>query len=211
MPRRFASLQEKRTYQAWADMRNRCNNTRHRRYSSYGGRGIVVCERWDSYELFLEDMGLKPEGLTLERLDNNLGYGPENCKWATYREQNVNTRRTRYFEIDGVKRPMVEYAEEIGIPASTLSSRLNQYGWDTDTALNAERGHIENVPIDPEKRKYLRKLTDEQADEIRRIYDESCFTQRQLGRMFGVSATSILRILQGKSHSRKGEGNGDGR
>jgi hypothetical protein len=201
MPRRFSSLQEKRTYQTWADMRTRCNNPRHRSYPSYGGRGIKVCERWDDYELFLKDMGLKPDGLTLERLDNNGNYSPENCKWATYREQSINTRRNRYFEIDGVKLPMVDYAKAVGIPASTLSSRLNQYGWDTKTALNAEKNHIENIPNDPEKIKYLRKLTDKQADEIRQIYSKSRISMRKLSEMFGVSATSIANIIQGKTHA----------
>lgn len=81
------------TYQAWANAKDRCHNEKAKAYPRYGGRGIVMCERWlDSFDNFLADMGLRPEDLTLERVDNELGYCPDNCKWATYTEQNRNRR-----------------------------------------------------------------------------------------------------------------------
>lgn len=81
-----------KTYQCWADMKGRCANQNNRSYVNYGGRGITVCERWLSFTNFLSDMGERPEGLSLERMDNDAGYSPENCKWATRSEQNKNKR-----------------------------------------------------------------------------------------------------------------------
>lgn len=80
------------THSAWESMKARCGNPNNANYKNYGGRGIKVCEKWHKFESFFEDMGKKPNGLTLERRDNEQGYSKENCKWATYIEQSRNTR-----------------------------------------------------------------------------------------------------------------------
>jgi len=85
-------------YKTWGAMRRRCNSVTCPRYPDYGGRGITVCKRWDNFALFLQDMGEKPEGSTLDRIDNSRGYSPDNCKWSTYTEQNSNRR----FKLQGV-------------------------------------------------------------------------------------------------------------
>jgi hypothetical protein len=79
-------------YHIWYDMLARCNRPHHQAFKNYGGRGISVCERWNSFDNFLEDMSPRPDGYTLDRLDNSKGYSPENCKWTSWRDQALNRR-----------------------------------------------------------------------------------------------------------------------
>jgi hypothetical protein len=81
-----------RTHSSWVHMRQRCTNEKNKYFAYYGGRGITVCERWKSFDAFVEDMGIRPEGRTLDRIDPNGNYEPDNCRWATPKEQSANQR-----------------------------------------------------------------------------------------------------------------------
>jgi hypothetical protein len=86
------TLQNNPTYKAWAAMRARCLCPTHGNYARYGGRGVTIDARWQSFEAFLADMGPKPDGLSLDRIDGSKGYGPGNCRWATAKEQASNRK-----------------------------------------------------------------------------------------------------------------------
>ncbi len=80
------------TYISWQAMRNRCRNRRYHQFGLYGGRGITICHQWDSFQQFLSDMGERPLGKSLDRIDNDSGYYPGNCRWATPLQQTLNRR-----------------------------------------------------------------------------------------------------------------------
>ncbi|MGZ8233200.1 MAG: hypothetical protein ACXWT6_06460 [Methylobacter tundripaludum] len=104
-----------KTIRIWYEMRARCRRKSHKQYPNYGGRGIVVCERWDkSFEAFLEDMGEAPDKMSIDRINNNGGYEPENCRWATKSEQGANTRASRVVLWEGDYISIEKYAKIIG-------------------------------------------------------------------------------------------------
>lgn len=89
----YHRLRHTAAYRSWKSMRTRCNNPNEKSYKDYGGRGITVCKRWDSFVNFYTDMGERPEGdFSLDRIDNNGNYEPSNCRWATREQQNRNHR-----------------------------------------------------------------------------------------------------------------------
>ncbi len=135
----------KSTYRVWVSMRQRCNNINNPEYESYGGRGIYVCERWSSFKNFLEDMGEKPPGMSIDRFpDQNGNYEKSNCRWATTGEQNRNTRRNHIITFNGETRCLTDWAEILGIRPVTLSGRLAT-GWSIERAFTTKaRAHVRN-------------------------------------------------------------------
>jgi hypothetical protein len=124
-----------RAYQRWKGMLGRCYNPKNARYPRYGGRGITVCEQWrQSFEAFYADMGDPPPGLTLERTDNMRGYSPENCVWATPKDQS-NTRHTNHpLTYQGVTLTLRQWEHRLGYPRFLLQTRL-QRGWSEERAI----------------------------------------------------------------------------
>lgn len=114
-------------YRSYAMMRDRCLNESSKSYPDYGGRGITICERWlSSFQNFLADMGNRPDGTSLDRIDNERGYEPENCRWASRSEQARNTRTTRHVTINGVTKPLREWIAESPWERSTVYKRLKK-------------------------------------------------------------------------------------
>lgn len=123
-----------RVYAIWATMIQRCTNPNDASYSRYGLRGITVCDHWLCFDNFYLDMGDPPDGMSIERIKNHLGYSPGNCKWATAREQSRNTRRNRAIEFNGRAMCVTDWANEVGLSQQTLSRRLDD-GWSVERAL----------------------------------------------------------------------------
>lgn len=122
-------------YARWKSMVNRCTLPSDTNYHKYGARGIRVCARWLKFENFRDDMlpSFAPH-LTIERIDNNGNYDPDNCRWATPTEQMLNTRRSKYLTLNGVSRRLRDWAGITGISYGTLQSRLKR-GWSHEKAL----------------------------------------------------------------------------
>jgi hypothetical protein len=123
-------------FRTWARMKRRCQNPNHDKYRYYGGRGIKVCDRWQSFENFLEDMGEKPEGAySLDRIDPNGNYEPSNCRWADHYTQTRNTRRNRFITAHGVTMCMSEWEEKTGIDHRKIHYHVVVKGEDPNTFL----------------------------------------------------------------------------
>jgi hypothetical protein len=135
-PQTATPMSKVRTYNSWENMRRRCFNPKHHRFARYGGRGITVCQRWkDSFANFLADMGPRPEGKTIDRINNDGNYEPENCRWATYAEQAKDGGTPRRFvTYRGVTKWIGQWEAILGFGHGTLANRLKQ-GWSLEQAF----------------------------------------------------------------------------
>lgn len=125
------------TYTSWYNMLSRCRNPKSTGFNNYGGRGIKVCSRWESFQNFLADMGERPTNTTLDRIDNDKDYSKENCRWATRAMQSNNKRTCHYLTVKGVTKTIAQWATEYGVPKQTLRSRLN-LGWEFSKAVTTK-------------------------------------------------------------------------
>lgn len=125
-------------YSVWQGMLNRCRNPNRASYKHYGERGISVCERWHNFQAFIDDMGPRPKGYSLERIDNNGNYEPGNCRWASQKEQVRNLRITRIVEIEGKRYKAVELSDISGIKTDTICERAAA-GLSYEEVINPKR------------------------------------------------------------------------
>lgn len=137
-------MSQSQEYKCWSGIKKRCYQANSKSYPNYGGRGIVMSDAWhDNFEAFLTDMGRRPPGGTIERTDNNGPYSKENCRWATKKEQALNTRRNHYIEHLGERLTLGEWANRYGIDRLVLLKRLRR-GWAIEKALT---GALQNGPL----------------------------------------------------------------
>ncbi|WMV73495.1 hypothetical protein QL112_005595 [Xenorhabdus griffiniae] len=131
-------------YSIWSAMRQRCENKRNKAYPSYGGRGIRVCERWSEFKNFIQDMGRRPsKSHSLDRIDNNGNYSPDNCRWAKKLIQSNNTRTNVFITINGVSMTLSQWARmpECNVRPQTIGKRLRK-GWSAEEAVFTKSGAI---------------------------------------------------------------------
>lgn len=122
------------TYQSWKMMKARCQRPTYDAYQNYGGRGITVCDAWQTFEGFLADMGERPKGTSLDRIDVDGNYEPSNCKWATKLEQVQNMRKNLNVTFNGETHCLAEWSRITGINPETLRGRYHR-GWSPEQIL----------------------------------------------------------------------------
>jgi DNA-binding CsgD family transcriptional regulator len=186
------------TYTTWAMMIQRCHNPKATGYHAYGGRGIKVCMSWRrSFRKFLAYMGERPEGMTLDRIDNNGDYEPGNCRWSTSKVQRANSSRT-------IMTPeTVRQARALFASGATLSEVAAAFGINRTTAgfIRTRRswGWVEDTTPMMILRKW-RCLTADQIEEIKRLLAAGDLSQRQIADNFSVSQQTISGIKLGKRY-----------
>ena len=133
--------ERRKLFWVWCDMRHRCSMPSHRQFADYGGRGIEVCERWQKFENFITDMGPRPSsGHSIDRRDNDLGYEPDNCRWATRTEQNSNRRYCIYVKHSDETVTLKEYCRREDLKYRPIVKRIRMRGWPIDLALSVPVG-----------------------------------------------------------------------
>lgn len=171
------------TLTTWQHMLRRCLDPRNKNFASYGGRGITVCDRWrESFAAFLLDMGTRPDGFSIDRVNNDGNYEPSNCRWATPAEQGRNKRNNRYIEIDGERITQSEAARRAGVSDATIMRRL-------------ERGLSVAEALSPKLAPKL-KLRLADAEQIRALAGQG-LNDEQLAAQFNVSRQMISSIRRG--------------
>jgi len=132
--------QRTKEWRTWNAMIRRCKYPSMQRFYRYGGIGVTFCERWNSFEKFLEDVGFSPsENHSLGRIDNKKGYEPSNVRWETPKQQSRNKSTTRFITLNGIKKPLCDWSEITGLSRTTITQRIDAYGWSIEKALTTPK------------------------------------------------------------------------
>jgi len=205
---------------AWSMTRQRCYNPKTKDYPHYGGRGIRICDRWlESFDNLLSDMGVRPQGHTLERKDNDGPYSPSNCVWATRSQQSKNTRKVTRITYKGETLTASEWASRLGIKSRTLRRRLRDLGYSVEDAMTKPvkcggllPGKIYTPRRKPDMSKVPRgfshprtKLSVEVVGSIRLRYAQGGHTFTSLSKEYGVSIETMSNAVQGLGSYAEGQ------
>ena len=148
----------------WCGMITRCTDKNRPSYAAYGGRGIKVCPRWLVFENFYADMGQRPSpSHSLDRRDNNGDYEPDNCRWATPKEQSTNTRKNVQLTYDGITKCLSEWSRVLGFKAGVIGGRLRR-GWAVERALSTPVLTINQVSALGHKARAMKRLSHDHHD-----------------------------------------------
>lgn len=175
-------------YRAYRGMLNRCSNENQKCYKDYGGRGIYVCDRWrgkEGFKSFLSDMGDRPELSSLDRIDNNGPYSPENCRWASKLEQASNKRNSRYITANGKTQTLAQWARDLGCNSAAILYRIN-HGMSEQDAVTIPPAERPNAKLNADDARYVRD-------------NYPLFTCTVLAAKLGVSKKTVLNIIHGKT------------
>lgn len=185
------------TYWAWIDLRRRCNDKSNSSYESYGGRGITVCDRWaNSFENFIADMGEKPSrGMSIDRIDVNGNYTPENCRWATSKEQGRNKRNNLHITIDEVTLTLPEWCERYNAKYWLVIRRIKKWNWTPLEALTTPGGRKGMAHVRLGEDATNSKLT---ADQVRAIRLDAR-KQKTIAEDYGIEQSNVSAIKRRKS------------
>ena len=173
-----------KTVIVWRSMHDRCNLQSQKSYRDYGGRGIRVCERWagsQGFANFLADMGPRPDGMTIDRINNDGNYEPGNCRWISRHDQAGNKRNNRFITANGETLHLAEWARRLKCNPSAILARL-------DTGMSEEEAVTKAIPERPNS-----KLVPDDVRFIRANYP--LFTAQKLADRFGVSKKTVLNVL----------------
>lgn len=174
----------------WRSMHHRCYNQTQDSYPLYGGRGITVDQRWhgkSGFDAFVSDMGDRPPGASIDRIDPDKGYSPENCRWADKYQQANNKRTNRWFTASGKTQTLAQWAKELGCKPAAILARLK-------TGMSEEEAVTKPIPERPNA-----KLKDEDALYATNNYP--MMTAQAIADTLGVSKKTVLNILHGRTFS----------
>lgn len=183
MPAKRHGLYKSKDYVRWQNMLQRCARPNHPSYHRYGGRGITVCARWGVFENYLEDMGQCPQGLSLDRIDNNGPYSKENCRYTDKKTQMANKEQTVWITGFGDRLPRQEFCKKHKIGKDTLTQRM-QLGATAEDAVRAVSKSF--------------KLNVADCELIQKLYEGGSHRLSDLAEMYSVGTMTIHRVVKNK-------------